>query len=98
MKTLYPSCRRVFPYRPIPVSEFGNPSVDQGGYPVPKIFEDWGRSSTTSSTPGGRRPPDVQKVLGPLHADGAVVRRHLGGRVRFLSMLRSSARAAAPPG
>ncbi len=44
MKTRYPSCSvEVFPYRPIPGSEFWQPSVEQNHYPVPTSFEEWGR-------------------------------------------------------
>ena len=44
MKTKFPSCSvDVFPYRPIPGSEFWRASVEEDGYPVPETFEEWGR-------------------------------------------------------
>jgi radical SAM superfamily enzyme YgiQ (UPF0313 family) len=64
MKTKYPSCSvEVFPYRPIPGSEFWQPSVEQNGYPVPESFEDWGRFFDYKfNSWWGPIPPDVQKV------------------------------------
>ncbi len=64
MKTRYPSCSvEVFPYRPIPGSEFWKPSIEQNGYPVPTTFEQWGRFFDYKfNSWWGVVPPDVQKV------------------------------------
>jgi len=64
MKTRYPSCSvEVFPYRPIPGSEFWEPSVQINGYPVPRSFEDWGRFFDYKfNSWWGPIPQDVQKV------------------------------------
>ncbi|MBI4880045.1 MAG: B12-binding domain-containing radical SAM protein [Planctomycetes bacterium] len=43
MKWKYPSCSsEVFPYRPIPGSDFWQPSI-AAGYRPPRTFEEWGR-------------------------------------------------------
>jgi len=64
MKTKYPSCSvEVFPYRPIPGSEFWEPSVKENGYPVPEGFEQWGRFFDYKfNSWWGVVPEDVQKV------------------------------------
>jgi radical SAM superfamily enzyme YgiQ (UPF0313 family) len=64
MKTRYPSCSvEVFPYRPIPGSEFWKPSIEQNGYPVPGSFEEWGRLFDYKfNSWWGAIPPDVRKV------------------------------------
>jgi radical SAM superfamily enzyme YgiQ (UPF0313 family) len=64
MKTKYPSCSvEVFPYRPIPGSEFWQPSVEQNGYPVPETFEQWGRFFDYKfNSWWGPIPHDVQTV------------------------------------
>lgn len=64
MKTRYPSCSvEVFPYRPIPGSEFWKPSVEQNGYPVPTTFEEWGRFFDYKfNSWWGVIPEDVQRV------------------------------------
>lgn len=64
MKTRYPSCSvEVFPYRPIPGSQFWAPSVAENGYPVPETFEDWGRCFDYKfNSWWGVIPEDVQKV------------------------------------
>jgi radical SAM superfamily enzyme YgiQ (UPF0313 family) len=64
MKTRYPSCSvEVFPYRPIPGSEFWQPSVEQNGYPVPETFEQWGRFFDYKfNSWWGAVPPEVQQV------------------------------------
>ncbi len=64
MKTRYPSCSvEVFPYRPIPGSEFWGPSVEVNDYPVPESFEDWGRFFDYKfNSWWGPIPPEVQKV------------------------------------
>ncbi|MCB9532564.1 MAG: B12-binding domain-containing radical SAM protein [Myxococcales bacterium] len=64
MKTKYPSCSvEVFPYRPIPGSEFWQPSIDDNGYPVPENFEQWGRFFDYKfNSWWGPIPAEVQKV------------------------------------
>jgi radical SAM superfamily enzyme YgiQ (UPF0313 family) len=64
MKTRYPSCSvEVFPYRPIPGSEFWQPSIDENHYPVPTSFEEWGRFFDYKfNSWWGPVPPEVRKV------------------------------------
>ena len=64
MKTRYPSCSvEVFPYRPIPGSQFWQPSIEENGYPVPTSFEEWGRFFDYKfNSWWGPIPGDVQKV------------------------------------
>ena len=64
MKTKYPSCSvEVFPYRPIPGSQFWEPSVRDNGYPVPTTFEEWGRFFDYKfNSWWGPIPPEVRKV------------------------------------
>ena len=53
----------VFPYRPIPGTEFRKPSIEQNGYPVPETFEQWGKFFDYKfNSWWGVVPPEVRQV------------------------------------
>jgi radical SAM superfamily enzyme YgiQ (UPF0313 family) len=95
MKTRYPSCSvEVFPYRPIPGSEFWKPSVEQNGYPVPTTFEQWGKFFDYKfNSWWGPIPPDVQKVWARFTQMAPWFDGIAGGRGPVSAMLRKSAGA-----
>jgi radical SAM superfamily enzyme YgiQ (UPF0313 family) len=93
MKTKYPSCSvEVFPYRPIPGSEFWQPSVEDNGYPVPETFEDWGRCFDYKfNSWWGPIPPDVQRVWARFTALAPWFDGQAGGRGPYSHVLRKAA-------
>jgi radical SAM superfamily enzyme YgiQ (UPF0313 family) len=95
MKTRYPSCSvEVFPYRPIPGSEFWKPSVEQNAYPVPKNFEEWGKFFDYKfNSWWGVVPPEVQKVWSRFTQMAPWFDGLAGGRGPVSAMLRKSAGA-----
>ncbi len=93
MKTRYPSCSvEVFPYRPIPGSQFWAPSIEQNGYPVPETLEDWGRFFDYKfNSWWGPIPPDVQKVWSRFTALAPWFDGLAGGKGPVSRVLRKSA-------
>jgi len=95
MKTRYPSCSvEVFPYRPIPGSEFWKPSVEQNAYPVPTTFEQWGKFFDYKfNSWWGVVPPEVQKVWSRFTQMAPWFDGLAGGRGPVSMILRKSAGA-----
>jgi len=93
MKTRYPSCSvEVFPYRPIPGSEFWAPSVQDNGYPVPETLEDWGRCFDYKfNSWWGVIPEDVQQVWARFTQMAPWFDGIAGGRGPISQLLRKSA-------
>ncbi len=93
MKTKYPSCSvDIFPYRPIPGSEFWEPSVRDNHYPIPKDFEEWGRFFDYKfNSWWGNVPPDVRKAWARFSALAPWFDGHAGGKGPISHLLRKSA-------
>jgi anaerobic magnesium-protoporphyrin IX monomethyl ester cyclase len=93
MKTRYPSCSvEVFPYRPIPGSEFWKPSVEQNGYPVPETFEQWGKFFDYKfNSWWGVVPPEVRQVWARFTQMAPWFDGLAGGRGPVSMLLRKSA-------
>lgn len=93
MKTRYPSCSvEVFPYRPIPGSEFWAPSVEQNGYPVPESFEEWGRFFDYKfNSWWGVVPAEVQEVWARFTQMAPWFDGLAGGKGPFSKILRKTA-------
>jgi radical SAM superfamily enzyme YgiQ (UPF0313 family) len=92
MKTKYPfSTAEVFPYRPLPGSEFWQASLD-AGYVAPKTFEDWGRFFDYKfNSYWGKVPENVQKVFWRYNYLSPWSDGHSGGRGPISKLLRRSA-------
>ena len=93
MKTKYPSCSvEVFPYRPIPGSEFWKPSIEVNNYPVPTTFEQWGRFFDYKfNSWWGPIPPEVREVWGRFTQMAPWFDGIAGGKGPVSHMLRKSA-------
>jgi anaerobic magnesium-protoporphyrin IX monomethyl ester cyclase len=93
MKTRYPSCSvEVFPYRPIPGSDFWEPSVKENGYPVPENFEEWGRCFDYKfNSWWGVIPDDVQNVWARFSQMAPWFDGLAGGKGPISKLLRKSA-------
>ncbi len=93
MKTRYPSCSvEVFPYRPIPGSEFWKPSVEVNHYPVPVTFEEWGRFFDYKfNSWWGAVPPEVRQVWARFTQMAPWFDGLAGGRGPVSHVLRKSA-------
>jgi len=82
----------VFPYRPIPGSEFWAPSVEQNHYPVPTSFEEWGRFFDYKfNSWWGVVPPEVREVWSRFTQMAPWFDGIAGGKGPVSLMLRKSA-------